>query len=303
MEKVDYAGWSNCYRLHNDIIELVVTADVGPRIIRFAFIGQDNEFREFHDLLGLTGGDAWRIYGGHRFWHAPEVHPRTYYPDNAPVKVAQHGDFVRVTQPTESTTGIQKQIDLRLAPDAAHVSLTHRLRNNNLWAVELAPWALSVMAQGGKAIIPLPPRGSHQDNLLPANTLTRWAYADMSDPRWTWSRKYVMLQQDPGAKTPQKAGLMVPDGWAAHVRAGHLFIKKFTHVPGARYPDWGCSVETFTDADFLEVETLGPLVSLGPGAEVEHIEHWFLFDGVPTPQTDADVDKHVMPHVRSVLVQ
>jgi hypothetical protein len=130
-----------------------------------------------------------------------------------------------------------------------------------------------------------------------------WAYTDMSDPRWTWSRKYVMLQQDPGAKTPQKAGLMVPDGWAAHVRAGHLFIKKFTHVPGARYPDWGCSVETFTDADFLEVETLGPLVSLGPGAEVEHIEHWFLFDGVPTPQTDADVDKHVMPHVRSVLVQ
>lgn len=299
MEKVSYKGWPNCYRLSNGMIELIVTADVGPRIIRFGFVGQDNEFQEFEEMLGKTGGDEWRIYGGHRFWHAPEVMPRTYFPDNSPVQVAQHADFVRVVQPPEPTTGIQKEIDLRLSPDHARVKLTHRLRNTNLWAVELAPWALSVMAQGGKAIIPLPPRGSHEVNLLPANTLTLWAYTDMSDQRWTWGSKYVMLHQNPDIETPQKAGLMVPDGWAAYARAGHLFIKRFTFVPGARYPDWGCSVETYTNAEFLEVESLAPLVSLDPGAEVEHVEHWFLFDNVPTPGNDAGVDEFVLPKVQA----
>ena len=38
MERVEYGGWANCYRLHNDVVELIVTADVGPRIIRFGFV-------------------------------------------------------------------------------------------------------------------------------------------------------------------------------------------------------------------------------------------------------------------------
>jgi hypothetical protein len=298
MQKVGYGGWSNCYRLSNDRVELIVTADVGPRIIRFGFVGQANEFQEFEALMGMTGGDEWRIYGGHRFWHAPEVQPRTYCPDNEPVAVTQRGEIVSVVQPIEATTGIQKEIDLYLAPDRAHVRLTHRLRNTNLWAVELAPWALSVMAQGGVAIIPLPPRGSHEGNLLPANTLTLWAYTDMSDARWTWGHKYIMLRQDPSCERPQKAGVMVPDGWVAYAREGHLFLKTFSFVPGATYPDWGCSVETFTNHLFLEVETLAPLVRLEPGALVEHVEDWFLFRDVPTPKDEADIDQHVLPKVQ-----
>ncbi|UCC65065.1 MAG: hypothetical protein JSV36_08535 [Anaerolineae bacterium] len=298
MEKIRYRGWPNCYRLSNDIVDLIVTTDVGPRIIRFGFVGQDNEFKEYEEMTGQTGGDEWRIYGGHRLWHAPEVQPRTYFPDNGLVELKDHDSFVRLVQPTEPTTGIQKEIDLRLWPDRAQVTVTHRLRNTNLWAVELAPWALTVVAQGGKAVIPLPPRGSHEENLLPTNTFTLWAYTDMSDPRWTWGREYVMLRQDPEAQVPQKIGMMVPGGWVAYARNGHLFVKKFNHVLGGCYPDFGCSVETFTDADMLEVETLGPLVRLAPGAVVEHVERWLLFDGVPVPQGDADVDAHILPKVQ-----
>jgi hypothetical protein len=303
MEKIQYEGWPNCYSLSNGVVDLIITGDVGPRIIRFGFVGAGNEFGEFDDMLGKTGGDEWRIYGGHRLWHAPEVKPRTYYPDNGPVEVVEQDGFVRVVQPIEPTTGIQKEIDLHLSPDAAHVTLTHRLRNTNLWSVELAPWALSVMAQNGVAIVPLPPRGSHEENLLPATTLTMWAYTDMTDPRWTWGHKYLLLRQHPEMEQPQKVGAMVPDGWAAYARDGHLFVKRFTFVPGARYPDWGCSVEVFTNADFAEVESVAPFVQLQPGSTVEHVEHWFLFKEVPTPESEADVERHVLPKVRSTLVK
>jgi len=299
MGKINYRGWPNCYRLSNDLVDLIVTTDVGPRIIRFGFVGEDNEFKEYEDMVGKTGGDEWRLYGGHRLWHAPEEQPRTYYPDNSPVAVEEHSDFVRVIQPTETTTGIQKEMDIRLLPDEAHVEVTHRLRNDNLWTVELAVWALTVMAQGGRAIIPLPPRGSHEGSLLPTNIMTLWAYTDLADPRWTWGTRYVMLRQDPAAEKPQKIGLMVPDGWVAYARDGHLFIKKFSYVPGGHYPDFGCSVETFTNADMLEAETLTPLVHLEPGATVEHVEHWLLFRDVPMPQDDADVDAHVLPRVKA----
>jgi len=295
MEKMNYKGWPNCYRLSNRLVDLIVTTDVGPRIIRFGFVGEDNEFKEYEDMVGKTGGDEWRIYGGHRLWHAPEAMPRTYFPDNSPIQIEQHAGFVHLIQPLEATTGIQKEMDVHLAPDEARVAVTHRLRNTNLWAVELAPWALSVMAPGGKAIIPLPPRGSHEGNLLPTGTITLWAYTDMTDPRWTWGSKYVMLRQDARMEQPQKVGMMVPDGWIAYAHHGHLFVKKFGYVQGARYPDLGCSVEAFTNADMLEVETLGPFVHLQPDASVEHVEYWFLFRDVPVPKDDADVDRDVLP--------
>jgi hypothetical protein len=276
---------------------MIVTADVGPRIVHFGFVGSDNELAEVAAERGQTGGDQWHLYGGHRLWHAPEVLARTYVPDNAPVAVEAHAHFVRFIQPIEPGTGIQKEIDIRLEPRTAQVQVTHRLHNRGLWAIELAAWALTMLAPGGTAIIPLPPRGPHPENLQPTGRLILWPYTDLADLRWTWGRHYVLLRQDPAQSAPQKIGVLVPNGWAAYARAGHLFVKTFAHFPNARYPDLGCSVETFTNATMLELETLGPLTRLEPGAALEHIENWFLFRGVPVPANEAEVNIHLTPKI------
>lgn len=290
VQRVEYAGWPNCYRWSNGIVDLVATADVGPRIIRFGFVGEANEFKEYPETLGQVGGEQWRIYGGHRLWHAPEAMPRTYCPDNTPVEVQVHPTRVRLIQPVEAATGIQKEMDISLTADRPHVRVVHRLRNTLLWPVEMAPWALSVMAPAGTAILPLPPRGRHEDHLLPTGALVLWAYTDLSDPRWTWGYRYLQLRQDPSRPTPQKVGIVSPaEKWLAYWREGHLFLKTFSVFPGARYPDLGCCAEVFTNAEMLELETLGPLTVLPSGAAVEHTEDWWLFRDVPFPKGDEGV--------------
>lgn len=302
MKKVEFKGWKNCYSLSNGQVELIITGDVGPRIIYFGFVGERNEFAEFPEMLGKMGGDEWRIYGGHRLWHAPEAKPRTYYPDNSPVKVEKHAKFIRVTQPVETTTGIQKELDIYLDPEVAQVQIVHRMTNHGLWAVELAPWALTVLAPGGRVIVPMPPRGSHTGgDLLPANMLSLWSYTNMADPRWTWGQKYILLQQDVNSTEPQKVGIMVPDGWTAYANAGHLFVKTFDFFINAPYPDHGCSVETFTNEAMIELETLGPTTWLDPGESVEHEEDWFLFKNITEPKNDADVEKHILPVIQEII--
>ncbi|MBL8131411.1 MAG: hypothetical protein JNL42_06105 [Anaerolineae bacterium] len=300
INKTPYGGWQNCYTLSNGKIEAVVTADVGPRVIRFSLPGGANLFYENPKGMGVTGGDKWVNFGGHRLWHSPEDPVRTYSPDNSPVKVDVLADGVILTQPVEPDTGIEKQIELRVTDGAPHMKVIHRLRNTNQWAVTFAPWALSVMASGGTAVVPLPPRGSHTENLLPKNNLALWAYTNMSDPRWTWGNKYVLLRSVPGA-VPQKIGASVPDGWAGYVLGGALFLKMFSLKAGATYPDYGSNCEVFTNDVMLEVESLGPLAAVAPGATVEHVEDWLLFGDASAPARDIDVETQIMPRVHQAI--
>ena len=75
---------------------------------------------------------------------------------------------------------------------------------------------------------------------------------------------------------PQKAGLFAEHSWAAYSVQDELFAKVARADAGAEYPDFGCSVEMFTNQNMLEIETLGPLRLVEPGAAVEHIEQWSL---------------------------
>jgi hypothetical protein len=295
MEFVDFGGWPQCIRLANDQVELVATTAVGPRVIRFGFVGGQNLFKVFRETEGLAGGSEWHSFGGHRLWHAPEVFPRTYAPDNGPVEHSWDGLTLRL-RTAEPENGLEKETSLTLSPSAAQVTVAHRIVNRNPWAIELAAWALSVMAQGGRAIFPQEEFRPHPDCLVPARPLVLWHFTDMSDPRWTWGRRYVQLRQDPSAPTKQKAGLLNTAGWAAYVLGGDVFVKRYGYDPAASYPDMGCNTETYTDPEILELETLSPLTRLEPGAGVEHRESWLLAR-VDCGTADADVDARILPLV------
>jgi hypothetical protein len=48
----------------------------------------------------------------------------------------------------------------------------------------------------------------------------------------------------------------------------------------------------FTNPHVLELETLGPLTKLAPGATVEHVERWSLHKNIRIAKwTDAELDK------------
>ena len=101
IENVSYGGWANCLRLFNRDVELVLTTDVGPRVIRYGFIGGQNVFKEFAEQMGRCGEAAWQPRGGHRIWMAPEIVPDTYAPDNVAVRVTLGEDRVELTAPVE----------------------------------------------------------------------------------------------------------------------------------------------------------------------------------------------------------
>lgn len=291
MEKISYLGLPNCYRLSNGTVEVVVTSDVGPRIVRYSFAGAENILGEVPDATLATELGDFKPWGGHRLWVAPEAKPRSYAPDNAPVAVAVEGErVVRLTAPVEAATGIEKEITLALDADGSGLTVSHRITNRNLWAIDAAPWALTIMRGGGTAIFPQEPYISWDDYLLPARPLVLWHYTDLSDARWSIGKKLIRLSTDASASHPQKVGMLNKQGWAAYRHGATLFVKRFACEEGATYPDYGCNCETYTAGDFIEVESLAPLNRLEPGASAEHEERWTLFRDVQAGTSEDELD-------------
>lgn len=292
IENLPYAGWQNNLFLRNDHAELVITLDVGPRIISYRAPGGQNVFKEYAEQLGGSGEEKWQIRGGHRLWAAPED-DACAAPDNLPVehRVTEEGVIIETQPPgSEGRWALRKRMTLRMAEDSSRVTIKHELINEGSEPVEAAAWALSVMAPGGLELIPIPPLGQHPKDLLPRRVIVPWPYTDMTDPRLRFGWKFITARQTRDAAGPAKFGLLHREGWVAYLNGPTLFVKTFGHEEGASYPDLGCNFETYLDSKMLEVESLGPLRTLAPGASTSHTEEWVLLDNAPQPASLKEED-------------
>jgi len=266
--------------------------DVGPRIVRlFAGRSEVSLLAEVPQAVRTTPVGEYHFMGGHRLWQAPEALLSSYSPDQ-PVNVEMLPDGVRLSAAAEPGGGIAKSMRIHLASDQGPIAITHELRNDTPWAVELAPWALTMFRSGGTAILPQSKEEADPDQFLPNRHLVLWPYTSVRDRRLLLADDFVLVR---GQKaTPAcKIGWDNPSGWLGHWLEGVLFIKRYRFDPGARYPDRGCSAEVYCGDRFLELESLGALSRIAPGEKVVHEETWELYDSLDQPFIPASLRRRL----------
>lgn len=291
MEYTTYKNFGKAIRLANQEIELIITLEKGPRIIRCAFIDEKNLFTDkLTEGLPVPEG-TWFSYGGHRLWIAPEDLPRTYEVDRA-TTVEEIENGVKIISDIDPYAKMHKEMSIKLDPKANQVEVEHVVVNHNVWNVTCAVWPVSVMNTGGIAIIPFPKYMPHDGNLIPSHTLTLWRYTKMNDPRWTWGEEYVLLKQDDQYEEPQKVGMFSLNGEFGYALDGFFFKKSFEVMEGKVFPDLQSNIEVYTQPGMLEMETLGPLTTLAPKESMSYKETWNLYQGLAQPSTEPEVKKN-----------
>jgi hypothetical protein len=263
-------------RLENDHLILDYLREAGPRIVRLIprTLGE-NLLAETPEYVLPSPYGPFRLWGGHRLWHAPETAARTYVPDGDGLRVTGVQDGVRLTH-DEPRTGIRKELAVTLHPNEARVRLDHRLTNTGLWPVELAVWAITQFRLGGTAV--LPTSGPiDAEGLLPNRLLALWPYSRWDDPRFRPGEDAIEVTTEP-IPQPFKLGYMNRAGRLAYRYGGITFTKRWTPQPEWPHVDFGCNAEVYANDRHIELETLGPLTRLGPGEAVTHVEEWEVSD-------------------------
>ena len=305
-EKRIYKNFGECLTLTNGLVQAVITIDVGPRILYFGFLGGENFLYEDPKRVNVQSGGAleavfgkgskWFNYGGHRLWVSPEDMPLTYYPDNEPVVYMDIPGGVELVPPAQRVNDLQYRIEVVMSEDKPALSVKHYISNIGESSKRCAPWAITVLGQGGLEVVPQP---VNDTGLLANRVLSVWPYTNMADERVFWGDKYITLRQKPGAGRALKYGINNLAGWAAYFIGGGLFIKRYNCDPAGTYPDYGTSFETYTDGEILEMETLGRLIDLTPGSTMFHAESWSIVADVerPDPRDEDAIDKAVKKYI------
>ncbi|MBR7071758.1 MAG: hypothetical protein IKI29_06335 [Clostridia bacterium] len=279
-----YKDYGRILSFSNNIIEVGVTIDVGPRIIYFKYVDGQNilcdkrkDFgvmtdKRFTDFYGEN--THWENLGGHRVWITPESYPETYYPDQHPVQYALTDFGAIFTPPAEQENGVQKFIEIRLDPDDADMQVIMSCKNIEKTEKEFSIWSLSVCDGGGTLIIPM---NNDDTGLLHNRTIAVWPYTDMTDDRIWLGKKYTTVRQDKISPSPIKLGFDLKRERVFYVLGDDVFSKHFsTNHQIDRYPDGGCSMETYTNELFIEVESLSKIHRVSPGETVSYTESWSL---------------------------
>lgn len=299
--EIQYDGYGRCLEISNGTVLAVITLDIGPRIIRYSFVDGENIMFEDRERVFFEKGElfdtaygkgsAWYIYGGHRLWTSPEGYPRSYYPDNDPVPYTLTENGAIFSPEEQRWNRYRYEIELEMAEKGSDVKVVMRVINHAPWPVTLAPWGISVLSAGGTLIVPQPTRDTF---VMPNRTVALWSYNRMTDKRFAWLDRYMILRQDGTAgDTPFKFGINSEHGYAMFFNRGDLFIKRFEAKPDGNYSDGGMSFEAYTNKLFLEVESLGELKTLKQGESTEHIERWSLMRADMPELTDAAIDAFV----------
>ncbi len=274
----DYHGYAT-RRLANEFLWVEALATAGPRIIRLGLAGSAR------NLLAETPGEGWEtphgryeLFGGHRLWFAPEDPDRVAVPDGRGLVVETEPDGMRLTGLAELPTGLVRSMTLRLPPGRAELEVCHQLHNIADRPVDLAPWSITQLPLGGTVLLPQRPAtpGHHT---RPNRTLVLWPYSDWEDPRF--QPRDGLLTLDAQAGRDLKLGYFNDAGWVGYVRDGAVLIRRFQPLPGQPHPDLGCNVETYIGSRFVELELLGPLTELAPGATIQLTERWQVLAAEP----------------------
>jgi hypothetical protein len=264
-------------RLSSKNLELDCLATAGPRIVTLRYKGSDNLLAEVPESSIPTPYGEYSYLGGHRLWHAPESMPRSYIPDGDGLEITNLPDGLILEGKVEPGSGVRKRLEVRLDPDQPRVSINHTLTNLGLWEIELAPWAITMFRLGGTAMLPIRSEGAPNESLLPDRRISLWPYSRVDDPRLELHDDFILIRAKPDLPL-FKIGTFNPRGWTAYWQDGVLFRKTFSAMRGLRHPDYDCNAEIYCDSHVIELESIGPLSRLAPGASLSHTETWDLYD-------------------------
>ena len=264
----DFRGWKDAQLVHGSGIEAVVVPSIG-RIMDFRLAGESGgPFWFLPEMSGKpvdAAAGEWPNFGGDKTWPAPQSawparYPRSWPPppvfDQSPLTVLPlpGAPGLQMESPVDSATGIKFVRTITPGPSTGQMSVRTAYYKESGDPVEISIWVITQLAD--PELIATPANAGPEPWLAMSENVTG---VEVRDGLVLWRRDAAKAQ-----KIGTSARSLVWVGKSRVLRIDLLLDQESS----ALFPDKGCSAQIYTNPNpktYVELETLGPLVTLKPG--------------------------------------
>lgn len=285
---VSASGYDGCIELANASAQVILEPNLGGRVLSYVFAGeevlhrepdQDGVIWDGHGNVRHPAGGRFDIgpeYGGisrqaawFGAWRAEIVGPRA----------------ARLTSAVLPESGLQLSREFTLGDSGPHLRCTQFIHNRGARPLRAFHWGRTFLRGGGIAFAPLAAPGRFPRGYAlggPSGVI------DFLPPEESNVRVREGILEILGPPAKAKFNFDVDPGWLAYLdRAGVLFIKTFPVYRDRPYGElaannasiWYCSRENTPHwplrEPVVEIEPIGPLEELPPGATAGFTEDWW----------------------------
>jgi hypothetical protein len=290
VDKINYKGWPDAYRIHNDACELVIVPQV-TRVMSFALADGKNVLWENPELAGKTfpaDDGTWHNIGGEKLWPTQQKDlfkkytgkngwPPPWPWDAGPSTAEPIEAGVRLMIPHDKRFGAHA---LREFVMDAHKPLVHVRQWIDKTEGDAAEMTLWTVCQVDDPLLAIVPRDQSAPGYRRLDEAADSKTAELRGAVVTLAR-----EEKRGLKIG--VGPAADNGWAATTfsakgkdGAAVLFVQSHRLVADGTYPDGKCQAELYTApvtfARYTEMELLSPLVALKPGQKLRDDAVWQL---------------------------
>lgn len=278
---IEFLGWTNAYRLHNDRVEAILVPAIG-RLVHFALRPGPSPFRLEPTLQGRTPPEGERFFniGGDWLWPVSQARWASFSGDGKdwppPSLLADRpwtgsawtdADGVpcaRLAREYGAPLNIKVSRLFRLESDSSSLVVQQRIERTADSEIPVVLWNISQIAGAEQIVLPVDARSKFCGGLKALMGRKPSRKQLVSCPG------AAVYRVSPGAET--KLGSDSPRGWIAAVRGPHLLFESVANTSTGDYPDGGCVVEVYSNQGlgYSEIETLSPELNLAPGTVLEN---------------------------------
>ena len=276
--RADFFGYSGCIVLQNDTTRVVLGHHAGGRVLEYSLHGKNSlwldpaqEGWEMKPGAAAINPCAGRLDIGPEMlipprpalwlgaWRAEITGPRT----------------ARLTSVEDAGTGVQLIRDFKLDATTSRLWCTQTIRNISLRPLSWCHWSRTLAVGGGIVVMPITAPSKFPQGYV------RYDPGTLINPRPNDPniRMRDGLLEIVGAPKFPKLGMDTHAGWFAYLMPNDvLFVKRFPTYPNRVYNEVaGLTVSIWYDRDVrTELEPIGPMEQLAPGAAAAFSEEWEL---------------------------
>jgi hypothetical protein len=295
-KQTGYSGWTTVwdtvYVLKNNIVTVAIVPKLGGRVMQYNLGTNPFIFIFNSQQMPSSGND---LVGGFRMLPSPQSDFDWPSPPNLDFK--PYTCATRINNADSSVVYLESQIEISadakyvkhaglqfnrlitLYKASSRVKVEMTMLNKGTQSMTHGIWDITQTACANGTNCWVYFKRNPTSTLGNGKGYVHYASASGGASQWFPNAAEGDIMGVQFQKAVGKIGADCKAGWICFNDrvAGMAYVKTFAYQEGKTYPDSGASVQVYTYGDYnmLEVEVLGPLVTLAAGDSTKMVENWY----------------------------